>query len=360
MDLIEFLTAVKEHQGSDLHLTVGMPPLIRYEGTLHQLSEEPLTAERCREMIYEILTERQRTELEKEWELDFAVHVESVGRFRGNAHFIRGTLQAAFRLVADQVPTLIELGHRPIVSNLCDIREGLILVTGVTGSGKSTTLASMVEYISRRRSGVIISIEDPIEYVFSHSKAIVKQREIGVDTRSFATALRQALRQDPDVILVSEMRDLETIRTAITAAETGHLVISTLHTMDAAKTMDRLIDVFPADQQPQIIAQLTNALKAVVSQRLLPPKDPEGKRVLASEVMVMNHAVRSVLRQRKFEQIPGLMQIGANDGMHTLDESLADLVLEERVSLEEAVLHARDPLVLESRMAPVLKKKKKR
>lgn len=349
-DLLDYLRMVKEQGGSDLHLTVGMPPLMRLDGTLHPLADEPLTASLCRDVVYGLLTERQRAELEKEWELDFALQVTNIGRFRGNAHYNRGTVQATFRLIADEVRAMAELGHRAVVQQLCELREGLILVTGVTGSGKSTTLAAMVEYISRRRSGVIISIEDPIEYVFRHAKSIVKQREIGTDTQSFATALRQALRQDPDVIVVSELRDLETIRTAITAAETGHLVISTLHTIDAPKTLDRLIDVFPADQQPQIIAQLANALKAVISQRLLPRKEGAG-RVLATEVMIMNHAVRGVLRARKFEQIPGLMEIGSNSGMHTLDECLADLVLEEKVTREEAVAHARDAHSLAVRLS---------
>lgn len=351
-DVIDWLRSVKEFQASDLHLTVGKAPLIRQDGVLLELDTEELTPESCRETILGLLTERQRAELEKELELDFALAIEDVGRFRGNAHFNRGTLQAAFRLIADQVPTMMELGHRTTLQNLCDLREGLILVTGVTGSGKSTTLASMVEYISRRRSGVIISIEDPIEYIFEHGRSIVKQRELGPDTHSFSIALRQALRQDPDVILVSELRDLETIRTAITAAETGHLVISTLHTIDAAKSLDRLIDVFPGDQQPQIIAQLANALKAVVSQRLLPHAKEGLGRVMASEIMIMNHAVRSVLRNRKFEQIPGLMQIASNEGMHTLDECLAELVLEEKIKMDEALAHARDPHVLESRLGP--------
>ena len=354
-NVIDWLRAVKEQDGSDLHLTVDKPPLIRINGELCELDIPALTADETREIIIGLLTERQRAELEKYLELDFALNVDNIGRFRGNAHYIRGTLQAAFRLIAEQVPTMIELGHRLFLQTLCEEREGLILVTGVTGSGKSTTLASMVEYISRRRSGVIISIEDPIEYIFEHSRSIVKQRELGTDTHSFSTALRQALRQDPDVILVSELRDLETLQTAVTAAETGHLVISTLHTIDAAKSLDRMIDVFPADQQPQIIAQLANALKGVVSQRLLPAKNGEG-RVLASEIMVMNHAVRAVLRSRKFEQIPGLMQIGTNEGMHTLDESLSDLVLENKITMEEALTHARDSHTLESRLAPVKKK----
>ncbi|HUF61948.1 MAG TPA: PilT/PilU family type 4a pilus ATPase [Verrucomicrobiales bacterium] len=287
--------------------------------------------------------------MEKEWELDFALQIESVGRFRANAHYNRGNLQAAFRLIADHIASLADLGHRPIVQQLCNLREGLILVTGITGSGKSTTLAAMVEHISRLRSGVIISVEDPIEYIFQHAACIIKQREVGVDTHSFAAALRHVLRQDPDVILVSELRDLETIRTAITAAETGHLVISTLHTINAPKTLDRLIDVFPGDQQPQVIAQIANCLQAVISQRLLPRSDGSG-RVLASEVMVMNHAVRACIRQRKVEQIPSLMQIGARDGMHTLDESLADLVFTGQITAEEARHHASRPDALNERM----------
>lgn len=354
VDLLDYLRIVKDNEGSDLHLTVGMPPLMRHDGSLRPIGEETLSAERCRDLIVNLLSERQRADLEKTWELDFALQVDGIGRFRGNAHYNRGTVQAAFRLITDEVPSMAELGHRPVVQSLCELREGLVLVTGVTGSGKSTSLAAMVEYISRRRSGVIISIEDPIEYIFKHAKSIVKQREIGADTQSFSMALRQALRQDPDVILVSELRDLETIRTAITAAETGHLVISTLHTIDAAKTLDRLIDVFPGDQQPQVIAQLANALKGVISQRLLPHAQGLG-RVLASEVLIMNHATRAVLRSRKFEQLPGLMQIGSNQGMHTLDESLADLVLAEQITLDEALAHARDPQTLEARLASATK-----
>lgn len=351
-DIIDYLRLLKEMGGSDLHITVGRPPLMRRDGVLQPLAEHDLTAEQTRDALQSLLTERQRAILEKEWELDFVVHLEGGARYRGNAHYIRGTVQAAFRLINSSVPTIEQLGHYEVVPELCELREGLILVTGITGSGKSTTLAAMVEYLSRHRSGVIISIEDPIEYVFEHQpKCIIKQREVGGDTKDFATALRQALRQDPDVILVSELRDLETIRTAITAAETGHLVISTLHTMDAPKSLDRIIDVFPAMQQPQIRAQLANCLRAVISQRLLPHVSGRG-RVLASEVMVMNHGIRACLRQGKYEQIPGLMQIGSIDGMHTLDECLAHLVLTAKISLDEAMAEARDPTLLNSLLAP--------
>lgn len=346
--MIELLRAMKERECSDLHLTVGAPPLGRRYGSLAPLAATNLDAAACRELVHSILTERQGAELEKEWELDFALQIEGAGRFRANAHYNRGNLQAAFRLIAEHIPSLAELGHRPIVQQLCNLREGLILVTGITGSGKSTTLAAMVEHISRLRSGVIISVEDPIEYIFQHAACIIKQREVGVDTHSFAAALRHVLRQDPDVILVSELRDLETIRTAITAAETGHLVISTLHTINAPKSLDRLIDVFPGDQQPQVIAQLANCLQAVISQRLLPRADGSG-RVLASEVMIMNHAVRACIRQRKVEQIPSLMQIGARDGMHTLDESLADLLFTGQITTEEAYHHASRPDALTER-----------
>ena len=357
VNLIQLLEMTKQLGCSDLHLTVGAPPLGRLNGELMPLCNGNLSRERSRELILSALSDRQRAELEENWELDFALQVETVGRLRANAHFNRGTLQGAFRIISDQVPTLAELGHRPVVTQLCELRDGLILVTGVTGSGKSTTLAAMVEYISQRRSGVIVSVEDPIEYIFRHNRSIIKQREVGVDTKSFASALKHVLRQDPDVILVSELRDLETIRTAITAAETGHLVISTLHTIDAPRTLDRLIDVFPGDQQPQVTAQLSNALRAVVSQRLLPRSDKEG-RALATETLIMNQAVRACMCQRKFEQIPGLLQIGNKDGMHTLDDSLINLVALGQVDLEEALYHASDPNHVRAQFAHQGKRKR--
>lgn len=340
-DLVEYLGETVRRGGSDLHLAVNAPPMTRVNGTLQPLEAFSLSAENCRQLILSVINDQQRARLEEEWELDFAISIDNLGRFRGNAHYNKHSLEAAFRHIPDAIPNVQDLGHDPIVERLCQLREGLILVTGITGSGKSTTLASMVKKISEQRSGVIVSIEDPIEYVFQHSMSIVKQREVGRDTHSFSSALRHSLRQDPDVILVSEMRDLETISTAITASETGHLVLSTLHTMDAPKSLDRVIDVFPSDQQDQIIAQLSNSLQAIVSQRLIPRKDGQG-RVLASEVMIMNHGIRACLRQHRFEQIIGLMEIGQSEGMVPIDDSLIRLLLQNLISDEEALAHARD------------------
>ncbi len=345
-DLLDYLRMAVEHGGSDLHITAGAPPAARVYGSLVPLEEFNLEDDACQEMILSVLTDSQRARLEEDWELDFALHVQGIGRFRGNAHYNRGIIEGAFRHIPEEIPDLQTLGHWPVVESLCQLQEGLILITGMTGSGKSTTLASMVQRISQQRSGVIVSVEDPIEFVFQHDKSIVKQREVGADTHSFAQALRHVLRQDPDVILVSEMRDLETLRTAITAAETGHLVISTLHTIDAPKALDRIIDVFPADQQGQIIAQLSNALEAVISQRLLPRADGAG-RILASEIMLMNHGIRAVLRQRKFEQILGLMEIAQADGMRTIDDSIEDLFKRELITYPDALSHCRDRARLE-------------
>jgi twitching motility protein PilT len=345
-DLIPLLTQVAAHQASDLHLTVGAPPMMRLHGALTPLAEYILTPDICRAMILGILAESQRARLEDEWELDFALQVEGVGRFRGNAHFSRGAMEGAFRHIPERIPTLAELGHRQSVERICALQRGLVLVTGITGSGKSTTLAAIVKHLSELRDGVIITIEDPIEYLFANARSIVKQREIGHDTKSFADALRHVLRQDPDIILVGEMRDLETIQAAITAAETGHLVLATLHTIDAPKAIDRMVDAFPGDRQPQIIAQLANALEGILSQRLLPREG--GGRVLATETLFANNAIRACIRDRRYEQLVGLIEIGAKDGMNTIDESLADLYENRLISKEEAIAHARDRERLES------------
>ena len=340
-DLIELLSEAVARGASDLHLTAAAPPAFRIHGQLVFRDSPPLGPATCQQMIWAILSESQRARLEDEWELDFAIQVEGLGRFRGNAHYVRGALEAAFRHIAETIPDLQSLGHPPTVLELCERRRGLILVTGATGSGKSTTLAAMVRQISEKMPGIIVTIEDPMEFVFPNAAAVVKQREVGSDTRSFAEALRRALRQDPDVVLVGEMRDAETIAAAITAAETGHLVLATLHTIDAPKAIDRIVDAFPAAQQPQIIAQLANALEAVISQRLLPREDGAG-RVLATEILVANMAVRATLRERRWEQLVGLIEIGARDGMRTIDESLSELYLQRLISKEEAISHARD------------------
>ena len=341
-DLVDYLSQTRELGGSDLHITVGAPPLARVHGQLMHLHETPLEAEITREIIFAALKETQRAKLESEWELDFALQVENIGRFRGNAHYAQGNVEAAFRHIPDEIPDLENLGHSPILQKLCNIPQGLLLVTGITGSGKSTTLAAMAQRILQTRSAVIVTIEDPIEFVFNHAVGMVKQREVGSDTHAFHEALRRSMRQDPDVIIVSEMRDLETIQTAITAAETGHLVISTLHTMDAPNTIDRLIDVFPGDQQQQIATQLANCLIGVISQRLLKREGDVPGRVMASELMLLNQGIKTCIRERKLEQILGLLEIGAAEGMHTMDHSLSELASAGLISLQDALTYARD------------------
>jgi twitching motility protein PilT len=346
-DITEYLREAVSRGGSDLHLSAWAPACVRISGAIMPLEETPLDPETVRNLILDTLTDAQRSSLEQDWELDYALQVDGVGRFRGNVHIARGNIEAAFRFISQDIPELESLGHHQIVRDFCNIRSGLILITGITGSGKTTTLASMVKRISDTRSGVIITLEDPVEFVFQHSSSLVKQREVGGDTRSFPRALRQALRQDPDVIVVSEMRDLDTIRIALTAAETGHLVLATLHTPDAPQTIDRLVDVFPSDQQPQIIAQLSSSLQGIVCQRLLMRADAHG-RVLATEVMVPGHGIRNCIRERKLEQIVGLMEIGQRDGNHTIDESIAGLLEAGMITRDEAIFHCRERKVFEA------------
>jgi twitching motility protein PilT len=340
-DIHEYLSMTVQNGGSDLHLSVGAPPAARIHGALVPLEEFNLTPEATRILIHSTLTEAQRTRLETDWELDYAIEVAELGRFRGNIHYARNHLEAAFRYIPAEVPDLSNLGHSQTIEHFCQERRGLVLVTGITGSGKTTTLASMVKRISQTRSGVIVTIEDPVEFILPHRSCLIKQREIGKDTKSFSNALRQTLRQDPDVIVVSELRDLETIRIALTAAETGHLVLATLHTIDAPKTIDRLVDVFPPDQQQQIYAQLSNTLEGIVCQRLLPKADGTG-RVLATEVLRMNYGLRSCIREGKIEQLVGLIEIGAKDGMHTIDDSLEGHLQKGTISLEEVFYQCRD------------------
>ena len=340
-EITDYLRMTVEQGGSDLHLSAHAPPAARVNGSLVPLEEFELSPDDCKELIMGTLSETQRARLEEDWELDYAMEAREIGRFRGNVHYTSAHIEAAFRHIPPEIPVLSSLGHQPIVEQLCGLRHGLVLVTGVTGSGKSTTLAAMIRLIAETRSGVIITIEDPVEFVFPHMACLIKQREVGRDTKTFARALRQAMRQDPDVIVVSELRDLETIQIALTAAETGHLVLATLHTVDAPQSIDRLVDVFPPDQQQQIIAQLSNVLEAIVSQRLLPRVDGQG-RVLATEVMRMNYGLRNCIRDRKVEQVVGLMEIGRQEGMHTIDDTLELLFHQKLISREEALHHARD------------------
>ena len=340
-DITEYLRATVARGGSDLHLSAWAPACARINGVLHPLEDNVLEPGAVRNLILDTLTETQRATLEQDLELDYALQVEGVGRFRGNVHIARGNVEAAFRFVNQDIPELDHLGHHDVVGRLCTLRSGLILITGITGSGKSTTLASMVKRISETRSGVIITLEDPIEFIFQHASCLIKQREVGGDTKSFPRALRQSLRQDPDVIVVSELRDLDTIRIALTAAETGHLVLATLHTPDAPQTIDRLVDVFPADQQPQIVAQLSSALDGLVCQRLIPRADGQG-RVLASEVLVPGHGIRNCIRERKLEQIIGLMEIGTREGNRTIDQSIHMLLDSGIITRDEALFNCRE------------------
>jgi twitching motility protein PilT len=300
-----------------------------------------LNADNVRELSLSMLTETQRAKLEAEMDLDFSAEIESVGRIRGNAHYSKGAIEAAYRFISPLIPSLEKLGHHATVAQLCDQHEGLVLITGATGSGKSTTLGAMLEHINQHRSGVVVVLEDPIEFVFPPGLGLIKQREVGTDTRSFASGLRHALRQDPDVIAVTELRDQESVEIALQAAETGHLVIATFHAADPPKAIDRILEMFGAEMLPQIRAQLANALLAIISQRLLPTADGKS-RALASEILVNNSAVRACVRRGQMEHLVGLMEIGGRDGMVTLDSSLFDLVENNRITSEEALAHARD------------------
>lgn len=346
-DVVDLLKNAVEAGASDIHLCAGLAPSIRRKGAILPFQERVLTRQECREVILSILTESQRARLERELELDFGLQVAGVGRFRGNAHFSRGALEAALRFIPDDIPSMDQLGHRPSITQLCELTRGLVLVTGMTGSGKTTTLAAMLRRISETRDVVIVTIEDPIEFYFKSNRSIIKQREIGSDTMSFPEALRHVLRQDPDVIMIGELRDQETLRAALTAAETGHLVLATLHTNDAPQALDRIVDFFAGDEQEQVLGQLANALAGIVAQRLVPSEDGLG-RVMVSEFLANNSAVKACIRDHRFEQIVGLMEIGRKDGMHTFDDVLEELYLGRQISKEEAVAGSRDPSRLES------------
>jgi twitching motility protein PilT len=324
---------------SDLHITVGTPPAVRLRGHLARLDTvEPFDAEGTQSLLYRILSSEQQKDLELKRQIDLAYEVPGVARFRVNVYFQREALGAAFRQIPTDIKTLEELGLPASLHELGAKPRGLVLVTGPTGSGKSTTLAAIIDEINRTRADHILTIEDPIEFVHKHKRCIVNQREIGVDALSFAEGLRAALRQDPDVILVGEMRDLETISTALTAAETGHLVFGTLHTQSAPSTIDRIIDVFPPEQQEQVRIQIASGLQGVVTQTLLPTADGTG-RVAALEVLFPDDAVRNLIRQAKVEQIYSIMQTNTGRGMQTLEQSLAELVL-RRVITKDAALGA--------------------
>ena len=350
MTLAELLKIAEENKASDVHITVGVPPLMRVHGSMMPIPNEPrLMAEDVEALVKGIMGDFQKRAFAERGEIDFSFGLAGMGRYRVNVFRQRGTTAAVFRLVGSKIPNPRDLGVPEAVINLSQQKSGLILVTGPTGSGKSTTLASLIGLVNDNLNDHIITLEDPIEYLHRHNKSIVNQREIGVDTRSYAAALRAALREDPDVILVGEMRDLETIATAVTAAETGHLVFSTLHTIGCAETIDRIIDVFPTDQQDQIRVQLSMVLEAVISQRLIPTLDGNG-RVAAFEVMIADSAIRNLIREGKNYQIPSAMQSGKKKGMQSMDDCLYDLYTTGRISRKNALLYSTDPDEMSKRL----------
>ena len=339
----QLLAVMVEQDASDLHITAGSPPVIRVNG---QLAPVPETAEMLPEhthqLVYRILSTEQQKLFETKRQLDFAYAIPGLARFRVNAYFQRANVGAAFRLIPTRIRTLQQLGMPERLYELAGKPRGLVLVTGPTGSGKSTTLASLIDWINTTRHEHILTIEDPIEFLHQHRSCIVNQREIGPDATTFAEALRSALRQDPDVILVGEMRDLETIATALTAAETGHLVFATLHTQSAPQTIDRIIDVFPAAQQEQVRVQLAATLQGVVTQNLIPTADGRG-RTAALEILIPDDAVRNLIRQGKVEQLYSVMQTNSTRGMQTMEQSLAELTLSRRITTQLAFSRSSRP-----------------
>jgi len=340
-EMKKLLDLAIEHKASDLHLTVGVPPVLRVDGRLSAVpGASTLTRETVGQYIQSFMTEDQTERLKVQKELDFSFGYQDT-RFRTNVYFQKGNLAASLRFIPKSVKTIAELGLPPILEKFVAPSQGFLIITGPTGHGKSTTLAALINHINNTRSEHIVTIEDPIEYVFEHKKSIISQREVGTDTNSFARSLRSALREDPNVVLVGEMRDLETIDAALTLAETGHLVLTTLHTNSAAQTADRVIDVFPPHQQQQIRMQLANVLLGVVSQRLLPKT--AGGRVVACEIMMANSAVRATIREGKTHQLPNVIQTSASEGMISLDKVLAELVSKGEITIDNALTWALDP-----------------
>lgn len=348
--LPQLLKALVDQNGSDLHISVDSPPRLRLDGALYPLDVPALTPQDTMKLCYSVLTEEQKKNFEEHSELDLAFSVKGLARFRANIYFQRGTVAGAFRVIPYEIKSLKSLNLPPILERLCNLPRGLVLVTGPTGSGKSTTLAAMIDYINETRTDHIVTIEDPVEFMHNHKSSLINQREVGGDTKSFARALKSALRQDPDVVLVGELRDLETVSLAITTAETGHLVFATLHTNSCVSTLNRLIDVFPAEQQLQVRTQLALNLQATISQLLLPAQG--GGRCLAMEVMIPNAAVRNLIREDKFHQIYSSMQTGQDSsGMQTLNQSLLGLVERRLITAAEAIEVSNETQELEMLLA---------
>ncbi len=351
----DLMEEVVERKGSDIHISAGQPPYIRINGHLTATERDPLTPEECQRLIYAMLNNTQRKNFEQNWELDCSYGVKGLARFRVNVYKDRGAIAACLRALSSKIPDMDDLKLPNVVRELAEMPRGLILVTGPTGSGKSTTLAAMIQTINKTRAEHILTVEDPIEFVYESVKSVIHQRQIGEDTKSFANALRAALREDPDVILVGEMRDLETIQLAVTAAETGHLVFGTLHTSSAAQTVDRIVDVFPPEQQSQIRVQLSNSLRAVLSQTLIPrvnPKPGQFGRVMAQEIMIVTPAIANLIREGKTAQMYGFIQTGGKEGMQTLESVLAGLYLEAEISFESAVSKTTRPEELHRIVGP--------
>lgn len=350
MDIHDLLNKALSIGASDLHITVGVPPICRIDGELKSFSSfDKLMPNDTKKLIHTLLNDRQEKILDKRGEVDFSYSEKGLGRFRVNIYKQRNSLAAALRTIPLEVPDIDDLELPNVFKKIAENRRGLVLVTGPTGSGKSTTLASMVNFINNTRSEHIITLEDPIEYLHRHNKSIVNQREIGLDTLNYGDALTAALRQDPDVILIGEMRDLETISTAVTAAETGHLVFSTLHTVNAVSTVDRIIDVFPPNQQQQIKIQLSNVLKGVISQQLLPRIDKAG-RIAACEVMIPNMAIKNNIREGKTHHILSSLQTGRSEGMISMDNALTDLVHQRKISRQDALKYAMNEKAINRRL----------
>ncbi len=342
MEIKDLLVMCFEKGASDLHVTENEPPILRIDGKLYRSNLGVLDKDDLKKMIYGILTNPQKELFERQLELDFSLALPNFDRFRVNVHMQRGSVEAAFRRVPQEIQGMEELGLPPIIVELARKPNGLVLVTGPTGMGKTTTLAAMINLINHEREAIIMCIEDPIEFIFTNKKSIIKQREVYSDTRSFAEALRHALRQDPNIIVVGEMRDLETISTALTAAETGHLVLATLHTPDAPQTIERIIDVFPSHQQQQVKLQLADCLQAVISQLLLPHASGKG-RVLATEIMIGTAGIRNLIREQEIEQIPTLMQTGSQYGMKTMDKALKELMQKGLITFDVALSKVKNP-----------------
>ena len=346
MIIDDLLKEVVNYRASDLHISTGLPPVIRVDGNLMRTKYDAFTSEGVENLLFPMLNNEQRRTLEQTWELDMSYGIEGLGRFRVNIYKNKSTYAAAFRTITSVIPSFDTLGLPDVVRTVTERPRGLILVTGPTGSGKSTTLAAMIDHINETRSEHILTIEDPIEFVHKSKKSVIHQRELGQDTRSFANALKSSLREDPDIILVGEMRDIETIGLALTAAETGHLVFGTLHTSSAAQTIDRIIDVFPEGQQQQIRVQLGGCLEAVFAQTLLQKLQPDGTkkgRVMAQEILIKTNAISNMIREGKSAQIYSAIQTGAGVGMQTLETALADLYKKGLVTAEDALMKSQRP-----------------